>query len=142
MIGKPEWFKRRKYGGWGLYPKTWQAWVYIAVFMGVLIIFNLLPFISDKTRITFLIIWIAVLFVDSMDIMIRMKQDERERIHEAISERNALWSVMIVLVIAMLYQIISSALNEKLYVDPVIIIALVVAVAVKALTNLYLDRKN
>ena len=25
MIAKPEWFKRRKYGGWGLGIKTWQV---------------------------------------------------------------------------------------------------------------------
>jgi len=26
MIGNPEWFQRRKYGGWGIFPKTWQGW--------------------------------------------------------------------------------------------------------------------
>ena len=28
MIGKSEWFNLRKYGGWGINPKTWQGYIY------------------------------------------------------------------------------------------------------------------
>lgn len=37
MIAQKEWFGRRKYTGWGVTPKTWQGWVYIAVAVGLLI---------------------------------------------------------------------------------------------------------
>jgi hypothetical protein len=30
MIGNPEWFTYRIFG-WGVAPKTWQGWVYVAV---------------------------------------------------------------------------------------------------------------
>jgi len=50
MIGKPEWFKRRKYGGWGIFPKTWQGWVYIAAIIIPFMVFNALPFWSEKTK--------------------------------------------------------------------------------------------
>ena len=29
MIGKPEWFERRKYLGWGIHPKTKEGWIYL-----------------------------------------------------------------------------------------------------------------
>lgn len=32
MIGKKEWFRKKTFG-WGLTPKTWQGWVYVAVLL-------------------------------------------------------------------------------------------------------------
>lgn len=37
MIARADWFRRRKYGGWGVSPRTWQGWAYIVAI--------LLPFI-------------------------------------------------------------------------------------------------
>jgi hypothetical protein len=42
MLGKPEWFTYRL-AGWGLAPRTWQGWVYIAVFMDDWALITLLP---------------------------------------------------------------------------------------------------
>lgn len=142
MIGKAEWFARRKYGGWGLTPKTWQGWLYILVIIAPLILFQSLPFWSNKTRLAASIIWIIFIAVDVIDIMIHMRKDERETIHEAIAERNASWAMVAVLAIGILYQIISSALQEKLYFDPFLAGALFAGVAVKAASNIYLDKKN
>ena len=74
--------------------------------------------------------------------MLTMKKDERERLHEAISERNALWGIILVLVIGVLYQIITSTINQKPTIDPIIAIALGVGLLVKAVSNIYLDRKD
>jgi len=141
MIGRQEWFKRRKYGGWGLFPATWQGWVYIAVAIGILFVFQLLP-LNDNARLVGTITWAVILAIDTIDIMIRMKRDERETKHEAIAERNALWAVMIVLCVGIAYQAASSTVIGKFTVDPIIIIALVAALIVKAISNIYLDRRD
>ena len=74
--------------------------------------------------------------------MFRLKKDEREKLHEAVAERNALWGIMIILIIGVLYQIISSALNQRLEVDWFIIIALFIGLIIKTISNIYLDKKN
>jgi TctA family transporter len=142
VIGKPEWFARRKYGGWGLRPKTWQGWAYIAVFMIPFIIFNAIPIWRTKTRLIFVIVWISLLIIDVFDIMRKLKQDEREKIHEAIAERNALWAMLIVAIGGILYDIVRSALEQKIYVHPFLIGILIVGAIVKAISNIYLDKKN
>lgn len=142
MIGKPEWFTRRKYLGWGVYPKTWQGWVYIAIFILPFAIFQALPFWSVQTRMIVTGVWLLLLIVDVIDIMVRMKLDEREKRHEAISERNALWAILLVLAVGLLYQVVTSALDNSIVFDPVIAAALVGGLIVKAASNIYLDRKD
>lgn len=143
MIGKPEWFKRRKYGGWGIYPRTWQGWVYIAAVIVPFMIFNALPFWSEKTRMIVTLIWLAFLAIDISHIMIKMKKDERERLHEAIAERNALWVMIAVIVIGLGYQTArASVLQDFSNVDWFLAAALIAAVIAKSITNIYLDRKD
>lgn len=143
MIGKPEWFKRRKYTGWGITPSTWQGWLYIAVILVPFIIFNNLTFLDNKIRVIFSIIWIALVALDVFDIMIRMKKDERERVHEAIAERNALWIMIIVLVIGVGYQAARAAVLKNVWqVDWFLIVALIAGLIAKSVTNFYLDRKD
>lgn len=141
MIGRPEWFKRRKYGGWGLYPITWQGWVYIAAMIAPLIVFHSLPWWTDTTRIWVTVAWAAILLFDTTDIMIRLRKDERERIHEAYAERNAAWVMVLVLVAAILYQIISTGLQGPPEIDWWIVAALFGGLGAKAISNLYLERK-
>lgn len=142
MIGKPEWFARRKYTGWGITPKTWQGWLYIALIILPFAIFQALPFWNITTRIAVTAVWVLFLVIDVVDIMLRMKKDEREKIHEAIAERNALWVIMLILVIGLVYELITSSLNGKISFDPLIAVALAGAVIAKAISNFYLDRKN
>jgi len=42
MLGRPEWFTFRV-AGWGLAPRTWQGWVYIAGFVILWALISLLP---------------------------------------------------------------------------------------------------
>jgi hypothetical protein len=87
-------------------------------------------------------IWVAFLLVDLVDVMWKMKKDEREVMHEAIAERNAAWGMMLVLVIGLLVELLYYSLQQKIYFDPVIVIALAVGVIVKSVTNYKLDREN
>lgn len=142
MIGKPEWFTRRKYGGWGLYPICWQGWVYLAIV--VLIIFGtqFLP-IDERGRMIALAIVAGILILDTIDIMFRMKKDERETLHEALAERNALWAILVVLVVGVAYQVAQSTIeNGTAVVDPVIVAAILAGLLVKAISNYYLDKKD
>ncbi|HEY9584551.1 MAG TPA: hypothetical protein VJI33_03180 [Candidatus Paceibacterota bacterium] len=143
MIGKPNWFVRRKYGGWGLFPATWQGWVYLVIFVGLIFATQFIPGLTEQYRIGALIVLAIILVADTIDIMIRIKKDERETLHEALAERNALWVIIFILAAGIAYQAAQSAILKGVpYVDPVIIIAIVAGLIAKAATNIYLDKRN
>lgn len=77
-----------------------------------------------------------------MSIMARINLDEREKIHEAIAERNALWGMLAIITIGIVYDIIKSGLEQKFYVNPFLAIALFTGLIIKAISNIYLDRKD
>jgi len=142
MIGKAEWFQRRKYSGWGLTPKTWQGWVYVLVFVLIAVFIQFLPF-TQNVKLIITSVLIVMLLVDVIHIMLIMKKDEREIKHEAIADRNALWVMLAVLIIGILYQTIVSAINKTVpQVDYFLIAALLVAVIMKGATNYYLDKRD
>jgi hypothetical protein len=142
MLAKPEWFQRRKYAGWGVCPKTWQGWLYLAAIVAPMFIIPSIPWWSNGTRIVILFVWGALIGVDLIDIMVRMPRDERERLHEAIAERNALWVIIAVLAAGVAYRAAAGAVAGRVEIDPIIVVALVGGLLVKAATNIYLDKKN
>lgn len=142
VFGNPKWFGRRKYSGWGLSIKSWKGLIYILILIIPLMVFQFILYWSFQTRLITTGIWMLFLLIEIVDIMRRIDKDEREKIHEAIAERNALWGVMTILVLAILYQTITSALNQNLFVNWWIVSALLVGVVIKAASNYYLDRKN
>jgi len=141
MIGKSEWFKIRKFGGWGITPATKEGWYYIAGITVPIIIFQSLPWWNDSTRLVVMTIWLLVLFVDVVDIMRKMKKDERERAQEAIADRNAAWWMIGVLMASFLYETISKAMVGEVYIDPVIAVAILGAAVVKSISFWYLRDK-
>jgi hypothetical protein len=141
MLGKASWFQKRKYGGWGITPKTWQGWVYILTFIAILLIFQLIPFWNDFQRAVFTGFWLLILSADVIQIMINLKKDELEKIQEAVAERNAFWTMAFILTIGILYQLISSGLQEKIELDPFLAIALVAGLLVKSLSYYMLEKK-
>ena len=142
MIGKAEWFQRRKYGGWGITPKTWQGWGYIAVMMIPFIIFQSLPIWDNGIRITVTTIWLGVILIDITHIMLTLKRDEREYKIEAISERNASWTMVGVLAIGIINQVVTSGLSQRFAVDWFLIIALFGGMFAKSISNIILERKE
>lgn len=142
MIGNPKWFQRRKYGGWGIYPKTWQGWIYLAVILIPFAIFQSIPIWTTQVRIYVTIGWVLFLLIDVTHIMITLKRDEREFKIEAISERNAAWTMILVIAAGVCYQTINSGLNNSVTVDPFLIAALVLGLIAKALSNIILERKK
>lgn len=141
MIGKAEWFQRRKYGGWGISPRTWQGWLYVAVVILPFISFQALPYWTNETRLMVTGLWAAFLLVDVTHIMITLKRDEREFKIEALAERNASWFMSIVLAIGIAYQIITSALAQNLEINWFMALALFGGAIVKSISNLKLERE-
>jgi hypothetical protein len=141
MFGKPAWFQRRKYAGWGIYPKTWQGWVYMVVLLAPLFLMQALP-ISGDFQVAAMVIWAILAAVDMVHIMIQMPKDERDRMHEAIAERNALWTIIAALAAGIGFQAAIGVIQHRMGVDPVILIALFAGLAAKAITNIYLDKHD
>ena len=142
MLGKPHWFKRRKYGGWGLWPCCWQGWLYLFAITTPLFIIQAVPALSDEARLAALFVWGLVILFDSIHIMSRLPKDERERAHEAIAERNALWAIVLALCVGVAYQAAQGFVQGKIVMDPVIFFALFAGIMTKAATNIHLDRHD
>ena len=68
MIGKPEWFKRRKYTGQGITPKTWQGWIYTISIIIPIIALQIIPFLENFKTIGSGI-WVIIVILDCIDIM-------------------------------------------------------------------------
>ncbi|MFA6888554.1 MAG: hypothetical protein WC254_03585 [Candidatus Woesearchaeota archaeon] len=141
MIGKSNWFQRRKYGGWGISPKTWQGWVYVAVIILPFIIFQALPFWNVSTRMYITLGWLIFLLLDVSHIMVTLKRDEREYKIEAISERNAAWVMVMVIVAGVLYETILSALDNSFTVDIFLIVALFAGMIAKTISNVIYEKR-
>lgn len=131
MIGKSKWFNLRKYSGWGLTPNCWEGWAYIFTFIIPITIISNLNIDSNFKNI-FSISIIAILLIDTLHMMSQIKKDERERLHEAIADRNALWFL--------LFGLIAWAFIKQI-MDPIFISILLGATAIKAGTQFYLRDK-
>ncbi|MDY1591301.1 MAG: hypothetical protein RBS85_03955 [Methanofastidiosum sp.] len=142
IIAKSEWFKRRKYGGWGLGIKTWQGAVYFAGMIIALMVLVTVAGESAQMKLMVTGIWLALLLVDVFDIMWKLKKDEREMMHEAIAERNAAWGMMIVLSFGIFIELFYNTLNGMVYVNPFVAGALAVGVIIKSVTNYKLEKEN
>ena len=73
--------------------------------------------------------------------MINLEKDELEKIQEAIAERNASWIMAFVLTIGILYQLISSSLEQKIELDPFLAIALIGGLLAKSFSYYILEKK-
>ena len=140
MIANPKWFEIRKCG-WGIMPKAWQGWVYIMGMISPLLILLLVSSLSASVRTALSLIWILLLCINASDIMIHIKKDERERLHEALAERNAAWFISFALVCGILLQVQKSIAAGTFLIDPLLIIALIGGALTKLFTYLYLKNK-
>ena len=140
MIAKTEWFNRRKYGGWGVVPSTKQGWFYVLFMFLPFLVFHILPFWNSSTRVIVTVVWILFLIFDLIPVMIQVPKDEREKMHEAIAERNASWSMVFTLVFVILFDILKQATNQKIEINWSLFVVLLVGVITKAISNIVLER--
>lgn len=142
IIARPEWFKKTKYRGWDADIKTWQGAVYVAAVIIVFLVLALNPFMDKLDKVVLIGIWALFFLIDLVDILWKLKKDEREKIHEAIADRNAAWVMMIVLSLGFFVELIYSVLQKSLYVDPFLLIALIAGIMVKIITEYKLEKED
>jgi hypothetical protein len=141
MIGKPDWFKRRKYTGWGITPANWKGWAYIGGIILVIFIIQFLLPLSQKIKTITTYAWVLLIVLDVIHIMVNLKNDEREARIEAISERNVAWVMISVLAICIFYESIRTALiGGTPVVDPLLLIVLGAGLLTKIISNIVLER--
>ena len=80
MIGRPDWFGFR-YGGKdpiSINPSTWQGWVYLAIFLGMIFVIIKAPnfwFLNDQTRKPLVVAWGIAGTVDILHIWYQKMRD-------------------------------------------------------------------
>jgi hypothetical protein len=143
MIGKPEWFTYRL-GGWGLQPRAWQGWVYVAALVAAFVLVSLLP-VPERVKEWCFWILAGLALLDVLDIMIRMgaHHDERERLHQLIIERNCSFAAIAALLGTGAFQAYQrrAAIGSGLPFDPWILVVLCVMAVTKLASSLYVRRK-
>ena len=115
MIGKSEWFKYRIFG-WGVAPKTWQGWVYLAAAAALLAFATAITYNNALKPWIFGII-VALFLADVLHIMSQLHKtsDERENMHQLIIERNCSFAAIVALLGVAIYQSYSHRVVLQLY---------------------------
>lgn len=114
MIGKSDWFKLRKYGGWGINPNTWQGYSYAIIIAIIIAIPQFINSISLENRFLLSGLFMLLILFDVLDIMRNMKLDEREEAHQAKAERNASLSMVFTITLILIYVIFVSIITSKI----------------------------
>jgi len=84
---------------------------------------------------------LLILLIDIVPIMFTIDRDEREHKIEAISERNAAWFMVLILVSWILYDLIAWALQNEIRINYFMAWALFWWIIVKSISNYVLERK-
>jgi len=140
MIGKPEWFTYRTFG-WGIAPKTWQGWVYVAVLVLLAVFVSALPF-GEATKMWLLGIFIGVFVLDALHIMMQLPKvhDERQNYHQLLVERNVSFGAIAALIGVAIYQtymVGDPAFAASIPFDWSIMVVIIAMVVVKSASSLY-----
>lgn len=140
MIGKPEWFTYRILG-WGIRPKTWQGWAYLAI-VAALVGFITAIAMNEAIKLWLYIAIIGIFVLDILHIMTKLGKvhDERENYHQLIIERNCSFAAIAALMGVALYQTYQhrAILNTMtIPFDHSIIVVLVAMVVVKIASYIY-----
>lgn len=140
MLGKPEWFTYR-IGGWGIAPRTWQGWGYVAGFAALAGGTSSLP-ISQPAKSILTGAVVAILLLDCLVIWIQLGRhhDERQRMHQLIIERNCSLAGVLAVVAAMGWQTLHNptASARSIPFDPTLLAILGAMVLTKAISTLWL----
>ena len=142
MIGKPEWFTYRIFG-WGLRPKKWQGWVYVAVIIAAIALIAYLP-IPESIKVWLFGIAIGIMILDVIHIMPQLAKvhDERQNLNQLYIERNVSFAAVITLIAVGLYQAWKNPTATGIPFDYSILIVLIVMVLVKGLSTLWVNNKK
>lgn len=143
MIGKPEWFTYRIFG-WGVRPRTWQGWVYLAAVAAIMGLIKFLP-VANAIRMWCFGILVGLVVLDVIIIMTRLdkEHDERERLQQMIIERNCSFAAVTALSAIAIFQAFKNRhLGEiGIHFDGSILIVIVVMAVTKLISTWHVRRK-
>lgn len=141
MIAKVQWFARRKYSGWGLTPKSWQGIAYIMAIAAIFAAIQNSP-LQETIKIALSGIWLVFILVDTLQVMTKIKMDELEQRIEAISERNASWTMVATIIMSLLYISTLGKDLKGLDLAPVLVLPVLTGAIAKGVTGFILDRRG
>ena len=143
MIGKPEWFTYRIFG-WGVRPRTWQGWSYLAAVAAIMGLIRFLP-IANAIRMWCFGILVGLVVLDVIHIMTRLdkEHDERERLQQMIIERNCSFAAVVTLIGIAAFQAFKNRhlMKNGIPFDGSILIVIGVMAFTKIVSTLYVRRK-
>lgn len=144
MIGKPEWFKYRLFG-WGISPKTWQGYVYVAAVAAILG-FSFAIGLNNAVMPWIVGVVFAIVMLDVMHIMMQLPKvsDERDNYHQLLIERNCSFAAIVALLgvaIFQTYQNRSSLGANALPFDLSIMVVLGAMLLTKIISSIYVWKK-
>lgn len=143
---KTEWFRRKKLTGWGVMPVTWQGWVCLIVLVVPLAVLgeNITPGMNLKSwQFISFAAYLGFILFGSFALMIRIKVDERQRLHEAISDRNALWFLIFILCVGVIAESVAPEMVRNMgIINPFVMIGILGAWVVKVISGLYLNKMD
>jgi hypothetical protein len=143
MIGKPEWFTYRIFG-WGVRPRTWQGWVYLAVVAALMGLISFLP-LANIIHMWCFGILVGIVVLDVILIMTQLDKvhDEREKLQQMIIERNCSFAAITTLSAIGIFQ--SFKYWHFAQFDNLIDVSILIVVGVMAVTKIvstwYVRRK-
>jgi len=78
MIGRPDWFTKKKFGI-GIRPKTWQGWAYLLAAIALIVFVMWQPYWdwSYQTRNTITIVLAVVVALDAIHIMYILNKNNK-----------------------------------------------------------------
>jgi hypothetical protein len=85
----------------------------------LLLLLLLIPSLSVVQRLIITVVWAIFLSGGHDRCDFEAAKDERERIHEAIAERN--WGMIMILAMGIFVELLYNALHQRIYVDPFIL---------------------
>jgi hypothetical protein len=143
MFGKPEWFTYRVLG-WGIAPRTWQGWVYLFAFLGLLFALVLSP-VPEGPKNVLLATLLGLFLADVLAIWVQMGDvhDERRRLHQLIIERNCSLVAVLTVVAVGAYQVAGNreVAGAAFPFDPMLLVILGAMALTKLVSGLYLQQK-
>ena len=144
MIGKPEWFTYRIFG-WGIRPKKWQGWVYVAI-AAAAIGFTMSAAITSALKPWIFGIVMGIFILDVLDIMMKLPKmhDERENLQQLIIERNCSFAAIGAIIAIALWQAAQNSAAiaaEKITFDISLLYALGAMFVAKTTSTIYVKVK-
>ena len=106
------------------------------------VILQYIPGLIEEIKLWITIAWAGLLILDIVRIMLGISDDEREEKIEFLAERNAAWTMVLLIGLIILYQAMQSGFDPEFKVDWSLVVILFGGLIAKMISILVLKRKK